>query len=121
MWTEPLINTRRVHVLLYIHTLYIVEVELLSVNTKWSNAELHVIIGGSVSDYFQLVILLQRKKRSEDSIPTPSTSDEPGVGQRTSQPKKHRGSTVKVREAPNRSTMTMQELIYYNPSANPMR
>ena len=27
----------------------------------------------------------------------------------------------KVREAPDRATMTMQELIYYNPTANPMR
>ena len=28
---------------------------------------------------------------------------------------------VKVREAPDRATMTMQELIYYNPTANPMK
>ena len=27
----------------------------------------------------------------------------------------------RVRHAPNRATMTMRELIYYNPSANPMR
>ena len=30
-------------------------------------------------------------------------------------------SPAKLREAPDRSSMTMQELIYYNPSANPMR
>ena len=27
----------------------------------------------------------------------------------------------KVREAPDQATMTMQELIYYNPTVNPMR
>jgi hypothetical protein len=39
----------------------------------------------------------------------------------SSDPKKQRTPVSRVREAPNRSTMTMQDLIYYNPTANPMR
>ena len=62
--------------------------------------------------------LLQRKKVSPDSTPS---SNEPSSRGTSPLPKRLRLSTVKVREAPDRSTMTMQELIYYNPSANPMR
>ncbi|KAL5479582.1 hypothetical protein EMCRGX_G023124 [Ephydatia muelleri] len=47
---------------------------------------------------------VKRKRKKDDDV-----SSEAGV------PKK-----PKVREAPNRATMTMQELIYYNPTANPM-
>lgn len=47
---------------------------------------------------------VKRKRKKDDD-----TLGEAGV------PKK-----PKIREAPNRATMTMQELIYYNPTANPM-
>ena len=60
------------------------------------------------------ISLLQQKR-------TPGDSNEPSSGGASPLPKKPRQSAVKVREAPDRSTMTMQELIYYNPSANPMR
>lgn len=63
---------------------------------------------------------LQRKKASADSTPSPDEPSSLGTSPSPS-PKKPRASSVKVREAPDRSTMTMQELIYYNPSANPMR
>ena len=61
----------------------------------------------------------QRKKKSTDSA---SSTNEP-KSQGTSLPpsKKQRLPVVKVRDAPDRTTMTMRELIYYNPTANPMR
>ena len=61
----------------------------------------------------------QRKKKLADSA---SSTNEP-KSQGTSLPpsKKQRLPVVKVRDAPDRTTMTMRELIYYNPTANPMR
>lgn len=55
---------------------------------------------------------------SRKTTPTPGVCDE--AGEKSPNPKKQRSAVARVREAPDRSTMTMQELIYYNPTANPM-
>ena len=74
--------------------------------------------------YMQLIFISSsQRKRSSTSV---VDSDDPTApSPSSSQPKKPRISSVKavkkVREAPDRSTMTMQDLIYYNPTANPMR
>ena len=65
---------------------------------------------------------------AEEKSPSPKkqrrSASRPGCvaeGEGSPDSKKQQRSTSRVREAPNRSTMTMQELIYYNPTANPMR
>lgn len=61
---------------------------------------------------------LKRKRASHKTTPTSGG----GTEEESPNSKKQRcsSSSLQVRDAPDRSTMTMQELIYYNPTANPM-
>ena len=52
---------------------------------------------------------------------TDSTVKESGDRLSPPRAKRKRNTVVKERKAPDRTTMTMQELIYYNPTANPMQ
>ena len=57
----------------------------------------------------------QRGLSSADSSPTKKRK------KGSAQSESRKGKASQFRDAPDRSKMTMQDLIYYNPSANPMR